>query len=537
MFCQIFTKKMAMVMLLSLAILTVAAIACAQGQGDKFPIIAYGGPHPHLADYFPQIMDCNFNVVFNWYQNIAENDFIAADEENLYLITSIYRQATWAQTSEYESDLNNNNPHFYHSWVGREVEDDSAGNGLAWVAQASVDTAGWMQHRLRPEYRWEQEVPTYRLPKTDSLEYYAHFRMRLAPDAVPPSGPIAKIDAILKDFYRAPDSTWLADTTLMKEDSLWYSDFDTAGALGQYAHFTISFFRHEEGDSGAMDYRIYWYGNTDLWADRVTLEDKRYRKLMAGDYDEAIRSRVNQYSGYSSLFRWYLEDEPTDDMFKSNAYVREFLEDSVTTASGVQAIGYDELLPYYLDVVSPNELTYDRYPIKVDTDTATDVPSHSLQGYLDTFLVYTKEAKETAEDTEKPFWYCAQAYEVFKYENGRWEKVGRYSTNNELKCNVWLSLCCGAQGLFYFLYASSLGDTSDNYDPAYPPQECQIAFAPREDYWLGGLVKQKIEGAETTWVKVETDPFRHDTLWNAVRDMNAVVGLLRGSALGFNLGR
>jgi len=88
MFCQVFTRKMAMVVLLFLVVLTMAAIAYAQEQGDKFPIIAYGGPKPHLADYLPQIKDCNFNAVFNWDDGIVENDFIVADTMGLHLITS-----------------------------------------------------------------------------------------------------------------------------------------------------------------------------------------------------------------------------------------------------------------------------------------------------------------------------------------------------------------------------------------------------------------------------------------------------------------
>lgn len=154
----------------------------------------------------------------------------------------------------------------------------------------------------------------------------------MAADAVDPSAPIAKIDAIL--IFRA-------DTTLMAAvDSLWYSDFDTAGALGQYADFTVSFER-DTLDSGVVDYRVYWYGNTDLWADRVILEDRRYRRLMTGGYDAIIRSKVSQYSDHWSLFRWYLRDELRRDQFLANAYMRVYLDtiSNPQTGPGVQAAG------------------------------------------------------------------------------------------------------------------------------------------------------------------------------------------------------
>ena len=511
---------MAIVILPFLAVLTVAAIAYTQGQEDRFPIIAYQGLR---RAYFDQMTDCNFNAVFNW--SVDENDFTVADAMGLHLISAIHTKATSGQWSRYESDKHAAPPdvmeHFYHDVIGREVEDpnpDTLSNQWAWVAQVSSDTAGWMQRGCL--FSWEQNIPTYWYwGPGDTLWYYAHFRMRLASDAVAPdSVPIATIDAV---------RIFSGDTTLMAEDSLWYSDFDTAGALGQYADFTISFLRTKD-DSGTLDYRVYWYGNLDLWVDRVVLEDERYRTLMAGGYDDAIWSRVSQYSDHNSLFRWYLWDEPHRDQFPANAYLRVYL-DTITnpqTVPGVQAVhrsplSYPDYLLDYLDVVNPNELTYDRYPIESTADSATDVDSNSLQIYWgDLFLPHIKKVKEIAKNSGKPFWYYPQAFEHLIDTTGNWELGSRrYPTNNELKCNVWLSLCCGAQGLFYYRYASYLRGPSGEGDPSdtlyYP--EGQGTFASKGESWIGGLVRWN----GSTWVKVETYP--GDTLWNAVRDMNAVV--------------
>ena len=149
----------------------------------------------------------------------------------------------------YESDEQPPGPHFSHTDViGGEVYDEMPDpyNDYAWVAHTSSDTAGWMQRGLLDDYNDEQEIPTYRY-RSGTLRYYAHFRMRLASDAVDPSAFIAKIDAV---------RIFKGDTTLMAVDSLWYSDFHTAGALGQYADFTISF-KRAVTDSGVMDYRVY----------------------------------------------------------------------------------------------------------------------------------------------------------------------------------------------------------------------------------------------------------------------------------------
>jgi len=165
MFYQIFTKKMVTVILLFLVVLTVAAIACAQGQEDKFPIMTCGGLH---AEYFPQIMDCNFNAVFRY--DFDESDFIVADAMGLHLITANCGAAAEGQWSEYESDFNGWNPEYFsHGGViGGQVDDpnpDTLSNQLAWVAQVSVDTAGWMQRGLMDPYNNEQEIPTYWGPR------------------------------------------------------------------------------------------------------------------------------------------------------------------------------------------------------------------------------------------------------------------------------------------------------------------------------------------------------------------------------------
>lgn len=538
---HISTKKMAMVISPFLAVLAVVTIAYTQGQEDKFPIIAYGGPRPHLADYFSQIKDCNFNAVFCWDDHdtgVVKNDFIVADTMEFHLITSLHRNATSAQWSKYESDEHADPPevmeHFSHSSVlGREDYDEMF-DLYAWVAEVSSDTAGWTQRGLLDDYNNEQEIPTYRYPY-DTLMYYAHFRMRLDSNAVVlyPPLPLAKIDAI-----RIHNE----DTTLMVEDSLWSDDFDTAGAFGQYANFTLSFQR-ARFDSGVMDYRVYWYDNTDLWVDRVTLEDARYDTLMAAGYNDSIRSKVDAFDDYdNALFRWYLEDEPRGDQFSANGYVRVFLDDSLGTVPGVQAVGaFPRRNPDYyqgfLDVVNPNELTFDFYPINAISDSATDteVESLSLQRCWRGSVPEIRMAKQIAKNGGKRLWYYPQTFASYQYEDGYCEPWWcRYPTTNELKCNVWLGLCCGAQGLFYYRYASWVrkgpcgkGDPSDTLPP---PQEGPMTIPSKGVDWISGLVEQKIEGAETTWVKVETYP--GDTLWNAVRDMNAVVDSLGDLLLG-----
>ena len=374
---------------------------------------------------------------------------------------------------------------------GKDTVDYDAHLDWAWCVLVS-DSTGYVQSGLLNEknifngYGYdrsrEQELPDGG-PMTQPLTYYASFRLK-----VPSGGTHSSSDTV------ARIEAWLlnSDSTLNScaDSVLLYSDFEDS--LGYYKNFLISFVKTLNEKDDSLDYRIYWYGNTDLFVDYCDVWDDIYEKLIndpdtnyIGQIEHIVDSLQQPYAG-NCLFRWYLKDEPNYDQYRVNNYMNRFLEShpqGIDTVYGIQASGScgSRVNTKFNNEVNPHEIFYDDYPI------IWFWYDENLQAKLNDFTNYLKIVSTNAHNTNKEWWYIAQTY-----AGG---DAYRYPHNSELKCTVYLALAYGAKGIGYFRYTS---------------------------YILGGLVRE--EGQ--IWVPVETFhdssgySSKPETLLTAVKEIN-----------------
>jgi hypothetical protein len=117
-----------------------------------------------------------------------------------------------------------------------------------------------------------------------------------------PLDTVAKIEAHLMN---------LTQDSLVADSLLFYQDFDP----DQYNIFELSFWKYPENWNDSLDYKVYWFKKADLYIDYVEGYDCYYDTLVNHKpiYQDRILSEIspfeNQYHG-TSLFRWYLKDEP-----------------------------------------------------------------------------------------------------------------------------------------------------------------------------------------------------------------------------------
>ncbi|GAH62430.1 unnamed protein product, partial [marine sediment metagenome] len=215
----------------------------------------------------------------------------------MYLKTQSYIDLSYmarGQFSTYESE--EHDPNSITSWppahgyfnadsvnhFGYKIYDDPASGDTAWAMFTdSSDTAGYMQAGLIQHHRGHRQRYCRRPYSSTSLKYEARFYLRV-PDTISTSNKVCSLEVLRKDTlgnYNLITATVLtkdsfSDTTY-QAFSLWFTKDDTMEFYYPW-------------DTCYMDYRIYWYDNYDLYADKVELRDTVYYNLEEDYYNQAI---------------------------------------------------------------------------------------------------------------------------------------------------------------------------------------------------------------------------------------------------------
>ena len=240
-------------------------------------------------------------------------------------------------------------------------------------------------------------------------------------------------------------------------------DFTTANV---YQDFILEFKKKPVSpETSYYEYRIYWYNNTNLWADYVEVKDCYIDSLTAGKYDGRLDSIVHHYNTFPALFRYYLIDEPYYGQFAASGYIMKFLRRSPynNEKPGVQAIGAGGKTFYqnYADSIKPNELLFDYYPFFGARYSYGRTPEDSgllFQERLDSLCTQLSDIRSVARQETLDFWYIPQAFGKYDSataitpDSGGNEGDWRLPTPRELRCGVWLGLAYGAKGIMYFRY-------------------------------------------------------------------------------------
>lgn len=492
---------------------------------DKFPRVAYKPPYDltnpnhYYYQYFHQADSLGFTVLI--YDNLIPfktEDFSAAQTDSLNLVNGIEWYAS-GQYSMYQADRHNEPDYFQppdpsnqirflstrldqdNVGHGRQYGDSTANNRYAWYVSkdSANDNRGCVLYGLWHDpngidYSREQDRDSGRV-------YNVIFKLKVP--SVYVNDTVANLEV---HFYnRGTTDSILAQRLLL------YQDF--RDSTGKYNSYKLIFGRPPYNERDSFDYRVYWYKQTDLYIDYVEVYDSNYAYLfyVPSGYNDGLtlyeHQLINDQSlkdaeqfHNSSLYRWYLQDEPNYDQFRSSRRVS-YLLDSLHYAPGIQAVYYlnhyrylNELDPY------PKELFYDDYPIY----SLPEEDSVQLQERLDGLAERFFKVSDAAKSKGKEWWYIAHTFKG----NCTPPEICRYPHNSELRATVYMALAYGAKGIGYYRYVSS--NTIADYD------------------FQGGIV-------DTLGGHVQTYPYpenayysylKPETLFNEVKQINAELDTL-----------
>jgi hypothetical protein len=174
---------------------------------------------------------------------------------------------------------------------------------------------------------------------------------------------------------------------------------------------------------------------------RVILEIPSLVKMISGDepvHEQIVREEVHRIvdtiGHHTSLYRYQTRDEPTLQMLDKWALVGKVVDEIDPQRSVFSCFNIPFNLKKAREMYCPNEITFDIYP------HWSEVAEQNLQNYiplLDRFLsVAEKHTKWLILSSfAKPVWW-------------------RYPTKDELRCEIYVALASGIQGVLFFIYQS-----------------------------------------------------------------------------------
>lgn len=203
-----------------------------------------------------------------------------------------------------------------------------------------------------------------------------------------------------------------------------------------------------------INYKLYWYGNVDLWCDYIDTRCPEINRLLAGEYVSDIKACANNFEMHPALEYYYLLDEPDIGNYAACRYVMDSMEVwGYKPTLQIHNYWYPDIDIYetYLDSVKPEWLLTDIY-LWVHSEPIT------LQWRIDWLMDKYMEARKEAKARNVPLGIVVQAEGEYTSDHGG-DPAGylRLPTYYELRCNVWLGLALGAKAIWYYLY-ETLGD-------------------------------------------------------------------------------
>ncbi len=359
---------------------------------------------------------------------------------------------------------------------GELVEDDNASGGYAIrfiEGDHDADTVIWGPHHV------EESVDP-------SDQYTARFRIR---GGVPPDSGIGETDTVAVIMVWTSQGGFVAsDPLLNNELTTSYDEYVLFYQINGTTFTPCCGAEPLSPDTVTTEYKIYWYGNRDIFVDRVRVYDDRgYRLFTNAGVRDPIQQAVQEaWVDTSFVYRWYLQDEPNSiDRFGVYREIDSLISNVDSTHKrrpGMACMYRPNLREEFAHLADPAEFMQDWYPISPRRDTATfEAPCNwysgdtlSLQCAWLSLSSHLDQTKRVALEAAKDFWVVIQAFEDYDDNlNHRW----RMPIPNELACNVHLALAYGADGIVHFLYYGCGCRTPD------PGADSILGLLPRHSCW------------------------------------------------------
>ncbi len=514
---------------------------------NGFPKIAFNDPYwfqkalewkgfespgsVHFEHYWGQLDSCGFNLVKTYGDSVSLLNPPGLKLLNANLSEAAIESCSWygghtvapwhfadgEGLSPYQA-CNDPNPAWF---FGPDPENGEryripGSDPPHYVYRALVDqhSAGTLIHGSLPrrhQFRYRQYYLTFRLKMVgDTLEHIPVARIKVW--CIPEDTSKGEGDAP----HNFSPLLLLPDADEVPIDTLFYTVYaDDFHHPGSYEDITFG----PDTLNSAGYYTtilVQWLGTRDLYIDNVFIRDIFYYYAWeyqgGGYYSQEIKDALLGVHNINPAlnFRWY-KDEPPLCMFSCYHYVDSLASPVTARLNG--ALWIVEELDDYRQIVHPNELIFDKYTIWGHSDSSSyggesiQISWNSLTGGLRSGIKTAQGDPDNPAD-DIPFWMTVQACDYWyeDYGDTMFHSL-RSPTANELKAEVWLSLCYGAKGIMYFMYP-----TEDWY-----PYHWHRKFR--------GLVD--LVDADSNFT---SDPkighYVPNYKWYVVRDMNAVLDSL-----------
>ncbi|RPI12580.1 MAG: hypothetical protein EHM58_20010, partial [Ignavibacteriae bacterium] len=73
-----------------------------------------------------------------------------------------------------------------------------------------------------------------------------------------------------------------------------------------------------------VDFKVWWYGQTDVWIDYVEVNDKIGEELLNGDFDEVIQQEAREFAGHNTNISFFT-DEVTYSNYPCINYIKNLI--------------------------------------------------------------------------------------------------------------------------------------------------------------------------------------------------------------------
>jgi hypothetical protein len=315
-----------------------------------------------------------------------------------------------------------------------------------------------------------------------------------------------------------------------------------------------------------VDFRVYTYGNTDVWFDKLTVQDLWAEQLFHGDFDNRISQEVNEFTN-NGMFSFFADELPFSCL-RSAKYVKDIIETNpngrfyFAISNYFSIVGLKNPTVYFdaiKDIVNPkcfcmdaheifgkvpqafNNITsmnldplwisdsYEDYNLFVQNRVLGDknsiCPSNNVWPYnfhqaspYGSLVYQVCLARATAEQcTPRSYLFVQPQIQsnMVRYTDGICD-WNREPTNEEIRVQAYCALAHGADGLSWFLYQS----LSYPYNTTSSDISYSIKNHDGPSYPVDSLINVGM-------LKLNSDERRHlnyydQDKWNFVANMNKV---------------
>ncbi|MBT8379150.1 MAG: hypothetical protein KJN64_07960 [Ignavibacteria bacterium] len=365
---------------------------------------------------------------------------------------------------------------YYTKWEAEESQQDekrtgllhSSGKSTQWNNKSCWSTIGTRGKILKlvygPHYRQDKKYRQHYYSNT-FVNYTARFRLALDynQNKTQSNESVCVIKVVYKytELFKSKPGTWKVREKVLSAKTLKINEFPENG---NFENFELNYSYGnmleskpstsnylDKNENNGIQFQIDWLDpEGELYLDHIEVFDSKIWKKFLNDPEtesKRLKEYARRYFKYSNLKYWYACDEPnTIDSFTP----LRMIDSLITSIGGPPVItefyppwdvnvNGDVFMKKYYEMVKPQQLMIDIYPISPNTNPSLQVRLESL-----------RKVFALAHNQKPGFWYVAQAF-GWQQANGNW-CIWKKPTEAEFKALVMLALSHGAKGIMTWAF-------------------------------------------------------------------------------------